>query len=243
MSYASAASPFASVKGQNVFSSAPSNDQKLSASSSTKHISLPLDTTPIHASFTSPHSQSSFAAFASSQTCLQQATPGTATKRTGFEAFAGSASPFASPFLHARSKSPLGSNGGKSNILGRSKSPSRRTVGMNASAFTTYVGIGAHAFSAPHPKRARAESPNGGSSRSSLERKEGSVFSIFGNGEGSGSSEELGDADREESDRAPSTFGERLRASKDGYDEQSEEEKEKLTEQEGEFRSSRDGCV
>ena len=67
-------------------------------------------------------------------------------------------------------------------------------------------------------------------------RLEGSVISVR---DGSGSGEDEGDADREGSDRAPSTFGERLRASKDGDEEQSEEEKEKLTEQEGEFRSSR----
>lgn len=210
-------------------------------SSSTKHVSLPLDTIPIHAPFTSPLGQSSFAAFASSQTSPPQATtPSTATKRTGFEAFAGAASPFASvsPFSHARSKSPLGNNSGKSSILGRSKSPTRRTVGMNTSAFTTYAGVGAHSFLAPHPKRARAESPNGGSSGSSLERKEGSMFSVSGNGEGNRSGEEEGDADREECDRVPSTFGERLRASKDGDEDQSEEEQEKLTEQEGEFRSS-----
>lgn len=105
-------------------------------------------------------------------------------------------------------------------------------MGLNASAFVSYAG--AHAFSAPHAKRPRAESPNGGSSRSSLECKE-SPFGVLGNGEASGSGEEEGDADREESDRAPSTFGERLRASKDDDEEQSEEEKEKLTEQEGEF--------
>lgn len=240
MSYASAASPFAAVKGQNIFSSVSPNNQKPPASSSAKQVALPLDIVPIHAPFTSPFCQSSFAAFASSQSS-QQATPNTATKRTGFEAFAGSASPFssASQFSHSRSKSPLVNNSGKSSILARSKSPTRRTIGMNASAFTTYAGVGAHAFLAPHPKRARAESPNGGSSGSSLERKEGSAFSIFGNGDGSGSGEEDGDADREESDRTPSTFGERLRASKDGDDEQSGEEKEKLTEQEGEFRSSR----
>lgn len=107
---------------------------------------------------------------------------------------------------------------------------------MNASAFTSYANTSVHGFSTPNPKRARAESPNGGSSRSSLERKEGSVFSVLGNGEGSGSGEEEGDLDREGSDRAPSSFGERLRASKDGDEEQSEEEKEKLTEQEGELR-------
>lgn len=235
MSYASTASPFASVKGQNVFSSAPPNNQKPPMSPSTNHVSLPLDTISIHSPFTSSFSQSSFAAFASSHTSPQQATPSTATKRTGFEAFAGSASPFAtaSPFSHARSKSPLGSKG---NILGRSKSPTRRTMGMNASVFATYANTGVHTFSTPHPKRARAESPNGGSSRSSLERKEGSFLGVLGNGEWSGSGEEEGDVDREESDRAPSTFGERLRASKDEEEEQSEEEKEKLTEQEGKLR-------
>ncbi|KAF8555657.1 hypothetical protein OG21DRAFT_1521612 [Imleria badia] len=238
MSYASTASPFASVKGQNVFSSAPPNNQKPPTSASTKQISLPLDTTPIHVPFASPFSQSSFAAFASSHTPPQPATPSTATKRTGFEAFAGSTSPFASasPFSPARSKSPLGNN--KSSVLGRSKSPTRQTMGLNASAFGSYASVGAHAFSAPHPKRARAGSPDGGSSGSSLERKEESVFGIFGNGEASGSGEEEGDLDRDESDRAPSTFGERLRASKDGEEELSEEEKEKLTEQEGKMLSA-----
>jgi len=241
MSYASSASPFASVRGQNVFSSAPPNNQKSTASPPVMHVPLPLDTTPVHAHFTSPFSRSSFAAvFASSQTS-QPVTPSTATKRTGFEAFAGSASPFAStsPFLPARSKSPLGNNGGKISVLGRSKSPTRKTVGMNASVFSTYAGVSPHAFSAPRPKRARAESPNGGSSGSSLERMEGPALYLPGSREGSGSGEDEGDVDREGSDRAPSTFGERLRASKDGDEEQSEEEKEKLTEQEGEFRSFR----
>lgn len=231
MSYASTTSPFASVRGQNVFSSAPPNHQKATPSASTKHVSLPLDTTPTRAPLTSPFSQSSFAAFASSHTS-QPATPGTATKRTGFEAFAGSASPFASasPFSPARSKSPLGNN--KSGVLGRSKSPTRRPMGLNTSAFGSYTG--ALSFSAPHPKRVRAESPNGGSSGSSLERKEESVFGVFGNGEASGSGEEEGDLDRDENGHVPSTFGERLRASKDDDEELSEEEKEKLTEQEGE---------
>lgn len=107
---------------------------------------------------------------------------------------------------------------------------------MNASTFSSYANEATQAFVVPLPKRARAGSPNGGSSRSSLERKDESVFGVLVNGEGSGSGEEEGDVDREGSDRAPSTFGERLRASKDGDEEQSEEEKEKLTEQEGEFR-------
>ena len=237
MSYASPASPFASVKGQNVFSSAPPNNRKPSTSPPAKQVPLPLDTTSTQTPFTSPLGQSSFVAFASSH-ISQQATPSTATKRTGFEAFAGSASPFAtaSPISHARSKSPLGSNGGKGSLFGRSKSPTRRTMGMNASTFSSYANEATQAFVVPLPKRARAGSPNGGSSRSSLERKDESVFGVLVNGEGSGSGEEEGDVDREGSDRAPSTFGERLRASKDGDEEQSEEEKEKLTEQEGEFR-------
>ncbi|KAF9233472.1 hypothetical protein BU15DRAFT_90326 [Melanogaster broomeanus] len=218
MAYASTASPFASVKGQNLFSSSSSTNQikKPPTSPSPTPSSLPID-----------------------NASLQQTPQSTATKRTGFEAFVGSASPFASasPFPYARSKSPLGSSSGKSSVLGRSKSPPRRTalMGMKASAFSSYASGGAQAFSVPHPKRARADSPNGGSSRGSQERMEGSVFSIFGSnasGEGSGSGEEEGDGDREDSEQPPSTFGERLRASKDGEEEHSEEEKEKLREQE-----------
>lgn len=94
-------------------------------------------------------------------------------------------------------------------------------------------------FAAPHPKRARAESPNGGSSRSSLERIGVNVFGSTwnGSGDGSGSGEEVDDDDddEQESERQPSTFGERLRAGRDDEEDEPEEEKEteKLQEQEG----------
>ncbi|KAH7890901.1 hypothetical protein F5I97DRAFT_100735 [Phlebopus sp. FC_14] len=237
MAYASTASPFASVKGQNIFSGASPNNQtnqtkKPPTSPSRMSSALPSNNVPLQSPFaSSPFTQSPMTAL-SLQASLQQTPQGTATKRTGFEAFAGSASPFASAavstFAHTRSKSPLGRSG--KSVLGRSKSPPRRTpLGMNASAFSSYAGAG------PHPKRPRAGSPNGGSSRSSVERGQSSVLGVFGesnSGEGSGSGEEEVDGEREDSEREPSTFGERLRASKDGEDEVSEEEKEKLTEQE-----------
>ncbi|KAF9224070.1 hypothetical protein BS17DRAFT_94603 [Gyrodon lividus] len=242
MAYASAASPFASVKGQNIFAGASSNNQfkrpptspsPTTSSLSNDHI---LNQTPFASS---PFTQSPFATLSSPQTSLQKTPKSTATKRTGFEAFIGSASPFASasPFSHTRSKSPLGNSSGQSSVLSRSKSPPRRPpmMGMNASAFSSYASGGAQAFAAPHPKRARAGSPNGGSSRGSLECKEESALSMFrsnASGEGSGSGEEESYGDMEESDRSPSTFGEKLRASKDGEEEQSEEERERLTEQE-----------
>ncbi|KIJ21003.1 hypothetical protein PAXINDRAFT_160411 [Paxillus involutus ATCC 200175] len=247
MAYASVASPFASVKGQNVFSGTSPNNQfkKPPTSPSPTPSSLPIVT---HTPFASSRfTQSPFAALSlsSPRTSLNQTPHSTATKRTGFEAFVGSASPFASasPASHTRSKSPFGNNGAKSTVLGRSKSPPRRTLvkmGMNASPFSSYAGGGVQAFAVPHPKRARADSPNGGSSRGSLERKDESPLSMFRSnvsGEGSGSGEEEGNGDREDSDPPPSTFGEKLRAGKDGEEELSEEEKERLTEQEGKWHT------
>ncbi|KIK96772.1 hypothetical protein PAXRUDRAFT_825609 [Paxillus rubicundulus Ve08.2h10] len=241
MAYASAASPFASVKGQNVFSGASPNNQfkKPPTSPSPTPSSLPIVT---HTPFSSRFTQSPFAALSlsSPHTSLNQTPHSTAIKRTGFEAFVGSASPFApaSPISHTRSKSPFGNSSAKNTVLGRSKSPPRRVkMGMNPSPFSPYASGGVQAFSVPHPKRVRADSLNGGSSGGSLERKDESPLSLFrssvsGEGSGSGEEEGTGNGDREDSDPPPSTFGEKLRASKDGEEELSEEEKERLTEQE-----------
>lgn len=195
MSYASASSPFAAVKGKSIFST------------SSKSPTPP-------ASVASP-TPSPFSSFSSTSTLTSP------TKRSGFEAFASSASPFASV---ARSKSPgLGS----SSKLNRNKSPSRRANPTNINAFSSYATTGITAFSAPTPKRARATSPNGASSssRSSLER--------------SATKESLGvesSGNEDERDDRQLTFGEKLRASKDnGEDTKSEEEDAKivLTEQDG----------
>ncbi|KAL4264090.1 RanBD1 domain-containing protein [Pleurotus pulmonarius] len=193
MSYASASSPFAAVKGKSVFSTSSKSP-------------------PPPASAASP-TPSPFSSFSSTSTLTSP------TKRSGFEAFASSASPFASV---ARSKSPgLGS----SSKLNRNKSPPRRANPANINAFSSYATTGIAAFSAPTPKRARATSPNGASSssRSSLER--------------SAMKESLGvesSGNEDERDDRQLTFGEKLRASKDnGEDTKSEEEDAKivLTEQ------------
>ncbi|KAG1879252.1 hypothetical protein F4604DRAFT_1579445 [Suillus subluteus] len=225
MAYAAAASPFAAVKGQNIFSGASSStSKKLSVSPSPSPSPSPLPTN--NAPTSSP-----FAGFASSQWSVQQTPANTATKRTGFEAFIGTASPFAtagvSPFP-SRPKSPLRGSG--KSALGRSRSPPRRTPLSMTSAFSSYASGGVQAlFAAPHPKRARAESPNGGSSRSSLERTSSTRLNVLdsvwhGSADESGSGEE---DDDEENERPPSTFGERLRAGRDDEEDEPDEEKER----------------
>ncbi|KAL4078678.1 hypothetical protein V8B97DRAFT_1932767 [Scleroderma yunnanense] len=232
MAYAALASPFASVKGQSVFSSASGNSQhKKPPTSPTLPPPSPLPT-PISGipsnstSILSPFSQPVFTTL-SQQSSLQQTPQSTATKRSGFEAFAGASSPFASPFAYTRSKSPLGSN--SKSVLARSRSPSRR-ANMNTNPFSTYTG-GSQSFAIPVPKRARAESPSGGSSRSSMEGKQSPGFGLLRSNESSASGEEE-EGEREENGPESSTFGEKLRSAKDIDDDRSEEEKERLTEQE-----------
>lgn len=206
MAYASASSPFASVKGQNVFASSGAKSPPLFSSSSTVSSPFILGSSEASSSAVKPT--------ASSQPSF------TATKRTGFEAFASSSSPFAAV---ARSKSPVL---GSTSKLGRNRSPVRRANPADANAFSSYASGGvSHGFSLPVTKRARAESPSGGSSRSSLERNP--IFKAFGSGDSPDSGAE------DESDNRAATFGEKLRAGKDDEDEASDEEpKITLTEQE-----------
>jgi len=142
----------------------------------------------------------------------------TAAKRTGFEAFASSSSPFASA---ARMKSPALGSASK---LGRAKSPPRRTTALNSNPFASYAGP-SQSFALPAQKRARAGTPDS-SARSSLERTQ--PVSIFG---GSGKGSESGDED--DQDDEPTTFGEKLRASRDDDDDSrwDEDSKPQLTEQ------------
>ncbi|KAJ8516506.1 hypothetical protein ONZ45_g6211 [Pleurotus djamor] len=181
MSYASTSSPFASVKGKSLFTAGASRFPPASPSPTPS----PFPTTPTHSS----------------------ATP--ATKRSGFEAFASSSSPFTAA---ARAKSPgLGS----SSKLGRSKSPTRRANAAHSSAFSAYASSGIQAF-APTPKRARADSPivNGSSKASSSEPSE----------KDSGNEDE-----KDTKDEGQLTFGERLRATTGDEDAaQSEDEEAKL---------------
>lgn len=199
MAYASTSSPFASVKGQNIFKSVKVTPSPPSSTSTV----APQDPDVINATA----SQSSI-------------TLPTATKRPGFAAFASTPSPFAAA---ARTKSPIL---GSPSILGRAKSPPRRTKpALMSSPFGSYAGP-VHSFAIPASKRVRAGSPDG-SSRSSLERN--SIVSAFGDsGDGSDSGPEY------DGDNQPSSFGERLRAAKDYDDEMLDgEPKVQLSEQDG----------
>ncbi|KAF9061966.1 hypothetical protein BDP27DRAFT_1337354 [Rhodocollybia butyracea] len=223
MAYASTSSPFASVKGQNIFSSTAK-----SVSSSSSAIKIPLPSSPVLGAAAPAESSSSSSA---------------GTKRTGFEAFASSSSPFASV---ARTRSPVLGTGtfGSSSAIGggvRAKSPTRRPAGSSHSPapavlvavrFTAYASGGAQGFALPLTKRARG---NGDSSESST--LGGSVLNdsdVFNGGDVRGRG---GDSSRASS---VASFGEKLRAAsseekdEDGGEPEWDEAKQKvmLSEQE-----------
>ncbi|KAF7965845.1 hypothetical protein HWV62_41226 [Athelia sp. TMB] len=201
MAYASTSSPFASAKGPNIFGS------RTKTSSFFKVTSPPPSPAPVFA-------QSSFGKPNSPE---PMPTTPTASKRSGFEAFAGSASPFVT--ASKPSSSAL-----------RSKSPprTRAPASRNTSAFTSYASGGAQAFAVPLTKRARASTPpnESSSSRSSLERN--STLSSFG------STEDVnGPAHHDKKrDEGQLSFGEKLRAGKNNEETTSDEEtKPELTAQ------------
>ena len=150
MAYASTSSPFASVKGQNIFG----GGSKTSIFSKSPSPSL--------AALTSPFSKVTTRVLGDPLSSIPMA-----TKRSGFEAFASSTSHLTST---ARAQSP---NSLGSGHAPRSKSPGRRaTASKNLTAFTSYATGGAQGYTVPMPKRTRTGSPYGGS----LERS-GSVLS------------------------------------------------------------------
>ncbi|PPQ93877.1 hypothetical protein CVT25_013586 [Psilocybe cyanescens] len=212
MAYASSNSPFASVKGQNIFMSGKgTTTPPASSSPAPSTLSTPA------ADFTPTFGQSSSLAAAP--------TPApTPAKRTGFEAFASSSSPFAT--AAARAKSPALGSASK---LGRALSPPRKISGPNSNPnpFASYAGP-SQGFALPLPKKARAGTPDS-SARSSLERT-GSA-NVYGGSGGSGKGSESGDED--EQDEEPTTFGERLRAGRDDDEDGKwdEDNKIQLTEQ------------
>ena len=116
-------------------------------------------------------------------------------------------------------------------MLGRAKSPPRSfgNSSLTTNAFKSYAGPG-HGFVLPPPKRHRAESPHG-ASLNVLGQTAVQVATVFG----AHQRPEFASGDEaEEGDDEPQSFSERLRAAKDDEDESLEEdEKVKLTEQEG----------
>ncbi|KII85996.1 hypothetical protein PLICRDRAFT_44450 [Plicaturopsis crispa FD-325 SS-3] len=214
--YASTASPFASVTGKNIFGSA-----KATPSPSPFSTSLPPGSPFSSSSFPpTPFATPGSSALGSKSSDSPLSTPSTSTKRSGFEAFASSASPFAT--AAARAKSPTGF--GQSSAFQRSKSPARRANPANAQAFSSYATGGAHGFTMSVSKRARGGSPDGAlSGRSSLERPNSASNVLDGDKD-----------DAEDDDAGQVTFGDKLRAGKDSDEEgKSDEDEPKvaLTEQ------------
>lgn len=135
MAYASPSSPFAAVKGQNIFAS------NKAASPPPAEQTTPAPPITI------------FDSTQSGDVSSPSSTPG--VKRSGFGAFASSSSPFASV---SRAKSPIL---GSTSKLGRAKSPSRRSNSINSNAFSSYAG-GLQSFAIPPTKRVRAATPGHG---------------------------------------------------------------------------------
>ncbi|TFK29582.1 hypothetical protein FA15DRAFT_663724 [Coprinopsis marcescibilis] len=225
MAYASSSSPFASVKGKNLFASStiaaslssipptPVGTPKLGESSN--QVAPSLNNSGF-AAFSGSSSPFASVARVKSPSLQSSGISSSPPKRSGFEAFNSSSSPFASA---ARAKSPaLGS----SSKLGRAKSPPRKNNSFTSSPFASYAaGMQSFAAPAPAPKRVRADSL--GSSRSSERGTNLNALNDHNHNNDSGG----------DSDEKASTFGERLRAGKDDEEDHDEDEqKVALTEQE-----------
>ncbi|KAI0940854.1 hypothetical protein AcV7_003119 [Taiwanofungus camphoratus] len=225
MAYASSSSPFANLTGPNVFSGSrsPSSWASTSASASTStstQTSPSLSTPPFSASPSTTASPTHTRGTGDGPAQTPQ-------KRTGFEAFAGAASPFASAAKRPKSPPPPP----PFSALGRSRSPSRRGA---AGGFSVYAAGGAQSFAAPTPKRESSLGDGGGgsgsasASASASGSRAGSVgLGIFG----AGAKEEGGEGE-EEGGREIVSFGERLRSQKDEEEGGEEERRVALTEQE-----------
>ncbi|RPD57223.1 hypothetical protein L227DRAFT_578131 [Lentinus tigrinus ALCF2SS1-6] len=234
MAYASTSSPFASVPGPRLFGGKqPSTAWTSAAASSSANVFGDSgSTSPFASSSASPSPFAAAVAAKEAPTSSATASSSSAAspshaahaqahahKRTGFEAFASSTSPFAS--AAKRPKSPPPSN---NNILGRSRSPSRHgTPARATSAFSAYAAGGAQSFAAPTPKR-----PTGSVFGESSTSGGGGVF---------GSQNSVLDSGKEDEDSEKDSgvsFGERLRAQKDKEAEEASDEEKRLnlTEQE-----------
>lgn len=149
LAYAAVTSPFAAVKGPNLFGASPTlaATTTTSTTTTTTMASTPvLNADPV---LTAAPSALSTPPKTVPSSPVQRAASPTPAKRTGFEAFASAASPFAS--AAARARSPVR----------RSGSPGPGT-GARSNAFAVYAAGGAQGLfgtsGAPAAKRARGDS-------------------------------------------------------------------------------------
>ncbi|GJE93876.1 hypothetical protein PsYK624_100410 [Phanerochaete sordida] len=207
MAYASTSSPFSSVKGPSIFASKSS--PWASTSSSSSSTTAPK---PIASPFPTLGS-------ASLSTETSGSPPKESTlKRTGFEAFASSSSPFASAAKRPKSPTPMAAFGS------RSKSPMRNHSPARVSAFSAYATGGAHAFSTPAHRRSESSTPALGEDGSEATSSVLNSLNPLGGTDN--------DSNEDSEGEKSVSFGERLRASKDDDDQEAEEKRLNLTAQE-----------
>lgn len=232
--YASTSSPFAAAKGPSVFGtkSTPSPSPLAGTSNgAVSSLSANLVNKPSPSPFAlASAGRSNTSVFGSSAASSSSglSTSPTGTKRTGFEAFASSSSPFATA---TRSKSPTGfsrSNAASGFGLARSKSPSRRAPGASVNAFKSYVGAGTQSFASPFQpaKKPRQDSSEDSDGTAGVTTTSNPLNAASGRTSPEGSEEEA-------EPRPQTSFADRLRAEKnDEETESSEEGKPSITEQE-----------
>lgn len=223
MAYASTSSPFAKVKGPNIFST---------ASTSTKpSVWSPSPPPSGQSSFSS--SPFSFSPNTTSQSPLAPASSSPSTpgqKRSGFEAFASTTSPFASAAKRPKSPPPPaphnnshGFGAFSAAVAARAKSPNARAGSpartgfgsTTSSAFSAYANATSAFSSAGAGGFAAAAASSGDkSSNTSADESEPKAKRVNGG--------------------SNVTFGERLRAEKDNEDDEDADERNKLDLQEQE---------
>ncbi|KAI1789660.1 hypothetical protein LXA43DRAFT_552771 [Ganoderma leucocontextum] len=228
MAYASTTSPFSNVSGPRIFganqpSTSPWTAATATSSGSPSASAFSSGATASFSSFASSSSSpfSSTSASGAKDASSSPASTSPAHKRTGFEAFASSTSPFGSAAKRPKSPPPP-----PSSVL-RSRSPSRHgTPARSVNAFSAYAVGGAQGFTAPTPKR----SPPLGEVTSSGEANvvgssSGHAGNVLDAGKDSGSGEES-ESGKEEKKGA--SFKEQLRAGKDREEDDEDEEQKRL---------------
>ncbi|KAJ7019790.1 hypothetical protein C8F04DRAFT_1146674 [Mycena alexandri] len=165
MAYASSSSPFAAVKGQNLFAS----------KKTTSTVPFAASTPPVNSGAVSPFAP----------VLGEPSSPPSSTKRA---VFGSSSSPFAAA---TKAKQDIL---GSTSKLGRARSPPRRATPAGANAFSAYASSGVQGFALPAAnKRVRSGSPDD-SRASSLEGATPADGALPSNGSADSSAEDEHDS-------------------------------------------------
>ena len=228
MSYASTSSPFASVKGPSLFSHKTWAQSGPTASTSS---ASPMAISP------APPPKLGSSSLPGIITPGSPTPQPTSLKRTGFEAFSPSSSPFGTAAKRPKSPTPSQSLfGRRSGSPIRHSSPAR--AGATANPFSAYATGTSRGFHSPAPRSLGAIGSTT-LSEDGADREPSVAPTVTENG----------DADEEAKDSTLSekqvSFAERLRSQKEEEDGGAEEDDKKvnLTEQEGECLSRLSGCA